>query len=83
MERKKAKADRKPIDRDRRKSTRVKEEFKEDEALKLVEKEVQDKTPKDKIISRAPVGSLMNNPEWNGVIFELEQAQKVDTLSSD
>lgn len=30
---------------------------------------------------RAPVGSLANNPEWNGIIKELEFASTADSMS--
>ena len=30
---------------------------------------------------RAPVGSLTNNPEWNGIIKELEMASTIDAMS--
>jgi len=32
---------------------------------------------------RAPVGSLANNPEWNGIIKELEFASNQDAMSKE
>ena len=34
-----------------------------------------------RVSTRAPVGSLTNNPEWNGIISELELASKSDIMS--
>ena len=33
--------------------------------------------------NRAPVGSLTNNPEWNGVISELSKAWKSGVINED
>ena len=34
-----------------------------------------------RVSTRAPVGSLANNPEWNGIILELEVLSKSDIMS--
>jgi len=42
-----------------------------------------EKVHREKGVTRAPVGSLANNPEWNGIISEIESASKYDALSHE